>query len=797
MALSTFQKFKINKFLKEVGSFKARHTELVTVYIPSGYDINKIINHLSQEQGTAKNIKSASTRNNVIDALEKMIQHLRLYKQTPPNGLAVFSGNVAEREGQSDVKVWSLEPPVPLKTRIYRCDKDFQLDLLYDLTETKEVYGLVVMDARDSDIAILKGKAIIPLTNTHSHVPGKMKAGGQCIGEDTLLMCDDGELVEIKKSHNPLKLVSANIPAQNTKISRITGKWENKKELFKIITKYPRISLSASKDHVFFVRTTRGIEEKPLSNLKKGDYLIMPEKINLNVKNQKINFKPELFRESQTKKVKIPRALTKDFARLLGYYLGDGSYEHDRLTFFEQRKDVAEVYENLIKKVFNIDSKLLFRKDKNYYQLRVYSRIITQLFLHIFPNKNKTLEEKIPSIILKSTDDCLAAFINGFFDAEGYISSKRVALGINNPKITQQLQFALLRLGIISSINEYSNKKNQYSNKTRYTLSIEDKESIGLFSKKIGFSSKEKTSKLKQAIKDRKNKSYVRNIFVNGLEVNKLLKEYKEKISTYRLSGFLNNKRQLNKKLFKEKFINTCKNPELKNKLLTFLKSRFIPVKISKIESLGIRKTYDIETSSHNFFANGILVHNSAKRFQANRDLAVKAHMKKTAEMMKEQFLTRGELKGIIVGGPGPVKQELVESSFITGDVKKKILGIKDLSYTGEFGLQELLDRSQDLLANEEVADEKKIMTKFLESLSKNTNSVAYGEKDVIKAIEMGAVETVLLSIILDDEQIEKIEELAKQFNTEVKIISTDTREGVQLRDIGKYGAILRYEIEL
>jgi hypothetical protein len=39
----------------------------------------------------------------------------------------------------------------------------------------------------------------------------------------------------------------------------------------------------------------------------------------------------------------------------------------------------------------------------------------------------------------------------------------------------------------------------------------------------------------------------------------------------------------------------------------------------------------------------------------------------------------------------------------LTGDLKKKIIGTKDLSYTGEFGLQELLDKSEDLLAAEEV----------------------------------------------------------------------------------------------
>ena len=179
MALTAKQKFEVKKFLKELSSYKGRHTELVTVYIPQGYDMNKIINHLSQEQGTAANIKSSSTRKNVIDALERMIQHLRVVGRTPPNGLAAFSGNVAEREGQSDVKVWSIEPPVPLKTRIYRCDKTFLLDMIEDMLETKEVYGLVVMDRREANVALLKGKTIIPSTKAKSNVPGKTRAGGQ------------------------------------------------------------------------------------------------------------------------------------------------------------------------------------------------------------------------------------------------------------------------------------------------------------------------------------------------------------------------------------------------------------------------------------------------------------------------------------------------------------------------------------------------------------------------------------------------------------------------------------------
>ena len=109
MQITEKQKYQLKKFIKELERHRGRHTELVSVYIPQNYDIIKIINHLEQEKGTAMNIKSAATRKNVIDSLEKMIQHLRLYKKTPENGLAVFSGNVAEREGFQDFKVWSID----------------------------------------------------------------------------------------------------------------------------------------------------------------------------------------------------------------------------------------------------------------------------------------------------------------------------------------------------------------------------------------------------------------------------------------------------------------------------------------------------------------------------------------------------------------------------------------------------------------------------------------------------------------------------------------------------------------
>ena len=179
LKISAKDRLHIKHFLKEIEGIRGRHTELISVYVPAGYDINGKISQIQQEQGTATNIKSKSTRDNVIASLEKMVQHLKTFKRTPPNGLIVFSGNASDREGQQDYHVWSIEPPIPLKQNLYRCDKEFVTDILHDMADDKILFGLVVMDKREGNIAFLKGKTIVPLKELHSAVPGKHKTGGQ------------------------------------------------------------------------------------------------------------------------------------------------------------------------------------------------------------------------------------------------------------------------------------------------------------------------------------------------------------------------------------------------------------------------------------------------------------------------------------------------------------------------------------------------------------------------------------------------------------------------------------------
>lgn len=173
------EKFKLKKIIKELKGKQGRHTELISVYVPQGYDLNNVLNQLAEEQGTASNIKSKATRKNVMDALEKTIQHLRLFKNTPENGLAVFCGNVSEREGIQDLKLWSVEPFEPINIRIYRCDQNFVIEPLEALVTPKDVYGLIAIDNKEATIATLKGDQYNIIKKLTSGYHGKHRAGGQ------------------------------------------------------------------------------------------------------------------------------------------------------------------------------------------------------------------------------------------------------------------------------------------------------------------------------------------------------------------------------------------------------------------------------------------------------------------------------------------------------------------------------------------------------------------------------------------------------------------------------------------
>lgn len=176
----SFDEYKLRKLIAELESKEGRGTELISLYVPPKRAISEVVRDLREEASTAANIKSKTTRKNVMDAIESILQRLKLFKEPPKNGLVIFCGYIPHgAPGNEKMEIYVLEPPLPINLYLYRCDSKFVLDPLKKLIEEKDVYGLIVMDRSEATFAILRGRNVEILNTITSGIPGKHHAGGQ------------------------------------------------------------------------------------------------------------------------------------------------------------------------------------------------------------------------------------------------------------------------------------------------------------------------------------------------------------------------------------------------------------------------------------------------------------------------------------------------------------------------------------------------------------------------------------------------------------------------------------------
>jgi len=172
--------YKIRKVISELSGKEGRGTELVTLYIPPKKPIHEVIAYLRNEWGTAANIKSDTTRNHVQDALTKAMQKLKLYRESPDNGLVMFCGALMTNGPGSEVIVLrEVVPPKPVKSFLYQCDDHFHVEHLRDMLREEKVYGLLSIDANEAGVGILSGEAFDVVNVMTSGISGKTRKGGQ------------------------------------------------------------------------------------------------------------------------------------------------------------------------------------------------------------------------------------------------------------------------------------------------------------------------------------------------------------------------------------------------------------------------------------------------------------------------------------------------------------------------------------------------------------------------------------------------------------------------------------------
>jgi peptide chain release factor subunit 1 len=172
-------RYSFKRKLDEIAAARGRATELISLYVPPGKQISDVMSYLRNEYAQSSNIKSRTTRKNVMWAIDSLMGRVRAFKEPPSTGVAFFVGSKAVGADKSEPVTFIVEPPEPLNTYLYRCDSTFFLDPLAAMIHEPELWGLIVIDRAEVTMGFLRGKRIEPLRNKQSLVPSKHGRGGQ------------------------------------------------------------------------------------------------------------------------------------------------------------------------------------------------------------------------------------------------------------------------------------------------------------------------------------------------------------------------------------------------------------------------------------------------------------------------------------------------------------------------------------------------------------------------------------------------------------------------------------------
>jgi peptide chain release factor subunit 1 len=185
----------------------------------------------------------------------------------------------------------------------------------------------------------------------------------------------------------------------------------------------------------------------------------------------------------------------------------------------------------------------------------------------------------------------------------------------------------------------------------------------------------------------------------------------------------------------------------------------------------------------------------SSQRFHRITEGLTKEFYKRIADEVKKIFFDNPKLKGLLVGGPIPTKDEFLDGKYLVTKLQEKVIGRVDIGGSDEAGLKELVKKSQQILADQEIIHEKKILEKFFKTLGEKPELATLKEENTKTALEYGAVDTLILSKTTDKKIAKKLKTLAENISSGIEIVSVDTEEGKQFENLGGIGAILRFKV--
>lgn len=152
---------------------------MISLILPPKSQLSQATNMLTQEYGTASNIKSRVNRLSVLAAITSTQQRLKLYSRVPDNGLVVYCGTVLTAEGKEKKVNFSFEPFKPINTSLYLCDNKFHTEALAELLESDARFGFIIMDGNGTLFGSVSGNTRTVLHKFSVDLPKKHGRGGQ------------------------------------------------------------------------------------------------------------------------------------------------------------------------------------------------------------------------------------------------------------------------------------------------------------------------------------------------------------------------------------------------------------------------------------------------------------------------------------------------------------------------------------------------------------------------------------------------------------------------------------------
>jgi peptide chain release factor subunit 1 len=122
-------------------------------------------------------------------------------------------------------------------------------------------------------------------------------------------------------------------------------------------------------------------------------------------------------------------------------------------------------------------------------------------------------------------------------------------------------------------------------------------------------------------------------------------------------------------------------------------------------------------------------------------------YVRKVAELATQMFISndRPNCVGLVLAGSAEFKLKLSQSDMFDPRLVAVIVKIVDVSYGSENGFNQAIELAADCLSNVKFMREKKLLTAYFSEIAKDSGKYCFGVKETLQALEMGAVEELIV----------------------------------------------------